>query len=249
MQATGTIRSQPARPDIIHSASAATTGSSLTITGANFTTLTNATNSSGTNTMAYVSPRGPGDTLGTTYLAAGSYPVSLVFYQQGGRRAGVLRRQGEQFRGGDFLRRELDSRGQTTATTAGGGASTTTTPLAVASAPFTGTVNSGVFAAAVATNVKPAIASAITAAGGTSLYTRITFNAPNYSSLSSLTLKMQYDDGYVAWLNGVEVASANAPASPTWNSLANEEQTSDVQATTYEEVDVSSFSIRPPPAT
>ena len=52
---------------------------------------------------------------------------------------------------------------------------------------------------------------------------------------------MQYDDGYVAYLNGVEIASENAPASPTWNSLANEEQTSDVQATTYENVDVSSF--------
>ena len=52
---------------------------------------------------------------------------------------------------------------------------------------------------------------------------------------------MQYADGYVAYLNGVEIASENAPASPTWNSLANEEQTSDVQATTYEDIDVSSF--------
>ena len=52
---------------------------------------------------------------------------------------------------------------------------------------------------------------------------------------------MQYADGYVAYLNGVQVASENAPTSPTWNSLANEEQTSDVQATTYEDVDLSSF--------
>src|SRR5208337_1730171 len=69
----------------------------------------------------------------------------------------------------------------------------------------------------------------------------ITFNAANYASLSSLTLKMQYDDGYVAYLNGVEIASENVPSSPTWNSLATEEQTSDVQATTFENVDVSSF--------
>ena len=128
----------------------------------------------------------------------------------------------------------------TTAATRGLAVSTTTTPWR-SPAPFTGTANSGVFAAAVATNVKPAIESAIAAAGGTSLYTRITFNAANYTSLSSLTLKMQYDDGYVAYLNGVEIASGNAPASPTWNSLANEEQTSDVQATTYENVNVSRF--------
>ena len=131
--------------------------------------------------------------------------------------------------------------GATTATTASGGKSTTTTPLVITSAPFTGTANSGEFAAAVATNVKPAVQAAIAAAGSTSLYTRIKFDATNYAALSSLTLKMQYDDGYVAYLNGVEIASANAPNSPTWNSSANEEQASDVQATTYENVDVSSF--------
>ncbi len=59
--------------------------------------------------------------------------------------------------------------------------------------------------------------------------------------MTSLTLRVQYDDGYVAYLNGVKIASANAPAAPTWNSLANEEQSSDVQATTYEDVDVSAF--------
>ena len=114
--------------------------------------------------------------------------------------------------------------------------------MAVTSTPIIGgTSNSGQFAAAVATNVKPTVEAAIATAGATSLYTRITFNAANYASLSSLTLKMQYDDGYVAYLNGVEIASANAPSSPMWNSWANEEQTSDVQATTYENVDISSF--------
>ncbi len=67
---------------------------------------------------------------------------------------------------------------------------------------------------------------------------RIPFN--DSASLTSLTLKMQYADGYVAYLNGVEVASENAPASPTWNSLATAAQTN-VQATTYEDVDLSSF--------
>ena len=52
---------------------------------------------------------------------------------------------------------------------------------------------------------------------------------------------MKYADGYVAWLNGVEIASENAPNSPTWNSLANAEQISGVQATTCEDVDLTSF--------
>ena len=92
-----------------------------------------------------------------------------------------------------------------------------------------------------ATNVKSTVAAAIATAGDTSLYTRITFNAANLSSLSSLTLKMQYADGYVAYFNGVQIASENAPSSPAWNSLADGQQTSNVQATTYEDVDVSSF--------
>ena len=52
---------------------------------------------------------------------------------------------------------------------------------------------------------------------------------------------MQYDDGFVAYLNGVEVARRNAPTTVTWNSQAVEERTSDVQATTFENFDVSSF--------
>ena len=57
---------------------------------------------------------------------------------------------------------------------------------------------------------------------------------------------MQYDDGYVAYLNGVQIASENAPASPTWNSAGPAEQTSDVQATTYENSTFPVSSIRPP---
>ena len=113
--------------------------------------------------------------------------------------------------------------------------------LLVTSPPFTGTGNSGLLANAVATNVKSTVASAIASAGGTSLYVRMDFTAANYASLSTLTLKMQYDAGYVAWLNGVQIASRNAPSSLAWNSLATEEQNSQLQATTYQTVDVTSF--------
>ena len=51
----------------------------------------------------------------------------------------------------------------------------------------------------------------------TSVYCRIPFTATNSTEFTNLTLKMKYDDGFVAYLNGTKVASANAPANPTWN--------------------------------
>ena len=35
-----------------------------------------------------------------------------------------------------------------------------------------------------------------------------------------LKLRIKYDDGFVAYLNGVKVAESNAPAGPAWNSEA-----------------------------
>src|SRR5208337_4818824 len=50
-------------------------GFRLTITGATFTTLTNATSASGGNWMAYDGGRGTADTFGVVKLNAGSYPI------------------------------------------------------------------------------------------------------------------------------------------------------------------------------
>jgi hypothetical protein len=36
-----------------------------------------------------------------------------------------------------------------------------------------------------------------------------------------LTLRMRYDDGFVAWLNGVEVYRANVSGEPAWNASAS----------------------------
>ena len=86
--------------------------------------------------------------------------------------------------------------------------------LAVTSNPFPGSTGTdSPIAASVATNVQPAVSAAIAAAGTTSLYAIINFDASNLSSLQNLTLKMQYDDGYVAYINGVEVASSNVTQS------------------------------------
>ena len=68
-------------------------------------------------------------------------------------------------------------------------------------------------------------------------YIRIPFTV-NISNIASLTLRMMYDDGFVAYLNGVPVASRNAPASPTWNSTA----TSNPPDTTgFEDIDITAY--------
>ncbi|NQU25378.1 MAG: lamin tail domain-containing protein, partial [Candidatus Nealsonbacteria bacterium] len=76
-----------------------------------------------------------------------------------------------------------------------------------------------------------------------SLWTRIEFNVNDASALSSLTLQMKYNDGFVAYLNGTPVASSNAPdplgPDPLgWNSSATGAR--DAAATLqYEEFNVS----------
>ncbi|MEZ5302512.1 MAG: lamin tail domain-containing protein [Verrucomicrobiales bacterium] len=48
---------------------------------------------------------------------------------------------------------------------------------------------------------------------------RFAFNVADPSVFDRLILRMRYDDGFAAYLNGVLVASANAPAAPQWDSL------------------------------
>jgi hypothetical protein len=51
-------------------------------------------------------------------------------------------------------------------------------------------------------------------------FIRFPFSVSDPNSMQSLKLRMKYDDGFVAYLNGQVVASRNAPASPQWNSAA-----------------------------
>ena len=54
-----------------------------------------------------------------------------------------------------------------------------------------------------------------------SVFIRIPFKINNdidLKSLSELKLRMRYDDGFVAYLNGVRVASSNASDEVFWNS-------------------------------
>ncbi|RKX39778.1 MAG: hypothetical protein DRP64_13815, partial [Verrucomicrobia bacterium] len=70
-----------------------------------------------------------------------------------------------------------------------------------------------------------------------SVYIRVPFTLANANQLTGLTLKMKYDDGFSAYINGTPVASANAPASPVWNSTATTDHF-DEQAKLFEEFDL-----------
>lgn len=71
----------------------------------------------------------------------------------------------------------------------------------------------------------------------TTAYIRVPFAGGGPRSVERLTLWVKYDDGFVAYLNGIRVASANAPASPAWDSEATG-QHSDGQAVNYEAFDI-----------
>lgn len=56
--------------------------------------------------------------------------------------------------------------------------------------------------------------------GRTSVYLRSEFNITDASAVSNLLLELQYDDGFIAYLNGTIVAQVNAPNSPNYLSSA-----------------------------
>jgi len=53
-----------------------------------------------------------------------------------------------------------------------------------------------------------------------SVYVRIPFAVTDVTTFSALHLSMRYDDGFIAYLNGVEVARAQASANAAWNARA-----------------------------
>lgn len=57
--------------------------------------------------------------------------------------------------------------------------------------------------------------------GNISVYTIIKFMVPDVSKILSAQLHMDYDDGFVAYLNGTEIARSNLTGTPpAWNELA-----------------------------
>ena len=77
----------------------------------------------------------------------------------------------------------------------------------------------------------------------TSFYLRVPFNVTDLASIGQLTLRMKYDDGFVAFLNGQRVADANPPEDDSppqvldWESEASGDNP-DGNATTFQDFDL-----------
>ncbi|MCI0362971.1 MAG: CotH kinase family protein, partial [Phycisphaerales bacterium] len=68
-------------------------------------------------------------------------------------------------------------------------------------------------------------------------YIRIPFTVTNAAAIEFLTLRMKYDDGFAAYLNGEHIVSRNAPLEPLWNSTATEAR-SNLDAIGFEDIDI-----------
>lgn len=73
-----------------------------------------------------------------------------------------------------------------------------------------------------------------------SAFIRLPFTITNVATLDRLVLRMKYDDGFTAWINGEEIASRNAPAVLAWNSAATAIHP-DAQAVVFEDFEIAEF--------
>lgn len=78
--------------------------------------------------------------------------------------------------------------------------------------------------------------------GLTSFYTRKRFNVASLGAVRDLTLKVKYDDGFVAYLNGVEVARRNLTGTPAYNAVAGNHD--DNAAVVFESIVISKSALR-----
>jgi hypothetical protein len=70
-------------------------------------------------------------------------------------------------------------------------------------------------------------------------YIRIPFTVTN-TTFSSLLLKIRYDDGFIAYLNGTEVARRNFTGTPQWNSVGSTDNP-DGAAVVQTAIDISAY--------
>jgi hypothetical protein len=194
-------------------------GFGLTITGATTMWTQSSTTPAGSSVMDWQGTRTPADTYATySFPTAGQYPIRLVWFQ--GASAGA---EVEVFATSGSYRDFSTTYYKLVGDTANGG-------LAVQSVP----VVANTYDSLIRTDVKSAMKGV-----NASAYIRIPFTVTDLSQYNSLTLRMMYDDGYVAYLNGVEIARKYAPDTVTWNSAALADRAR-ASAVAYEDVDVTS---------
>ncbi len=75
--------------------------------------------------------------------------------------------------------------------------------------------------------------------GAATIMTRTNFMVADPSAIDDFVLQVKYDDAYVAYLNGTEVARKNITGAPIWNVGAGNHANADAVA--YEDVDITAF--------
>ena len=71
------------------------------------------------------------------------------------------------------------------------------------------------------------------------IYARYNFNVSDPVALASLSLRVKYDDGFVAYLNGAEVTRRNLTGTRVYDSVADSDR-SDSEAVVWDETDLTS---------
>ena len=169
----------------------------------------------GADVMVDDSNHGPQDHFGTVTLAAGNHTFEVIMWEgYGGDEVEFFAAPGTLTAFGATF--------QLVGDTANGGLAAFTLP---------GGAGSNV----IATNIQGAMQNV-----KATCYVRAPFTATGPGALTSLSLRMRYNDGYAAYLNGTVIAQKNAPASPVFDSTATAART-DAQSLTAEPVNVTAF--------
>lgn len=137
---------------------------------------------------------GPQDSFGTVTLSAAQHTFEVVMFEGGGGDSVEFFAAAGTLSAFDAVAFHL------VGDVANGGLAVNTTP----------TDAGGL----VATNISSAMS------GRTTAFVRLPFSFTPPDNATTLSLLMRYNDGFIAWLNGAAVASANAPTIPLWNSTA-----------------------------
>lgn len=155
----------------------------------------------GENVIVDDTLHGPQDRLATvTFSAAGSHALEFVYFENaGGDEVELFAAPG--------ARSVFDSSFRLIGDTAAGG-------LAVM------TSTEGTSGGVVRTDLRSAMLNVRATA-----YARIAFNAGLPAAPQTLELRMRYNDGFGAWLNGVEIARRQAPGPLGWQSSATGSRT------------------------
>ena len=173
----------------------------------------------GQNVINDDSLHAPQNRFGQANLSAGPHAIELVFFERGGGA------EVELFAAAGSYTLFNASVFRLVGDTNNGG-------LAVETIPGSGSVSTG-YSGVIETDTLAQMHDNVPGA-----YMRIPFTPTDVGSLDSLTLRMRYDDGYVAYLNGTEVARRNAPATVAYHSTASSDRFDD-DALLVEDVDIS----------